>query len=129
MDIQKYQEELHSLQTQIINYQDGLSQEIDTTKIVNENCREYVTVLLDEIRQKDDLQICKDLLSFYEYSLDKIDVGDKLPETLPLNDYDSWSSNNTPIVSNRDTILQYYLYIYFEPETHIITDIYADYEY
>lgn len=129
MDIQKYQEELHSLQTQIINYQDGLSQEIDTTKIVNENCREYVTVLLDEIRQKDDLQICKDLLSFYEYSLDKIDVGDKLPETLPLNDYDSWSSNNTPIVSNRGNILQYYLYIYFKPETHIITDIYADYEY
>ena len=129
MDIQKYQEELHSLQTQIINYQDGLSQEIDTTKIVNENCREYVTVLLDEIRQKDDLQICKDLLLFYDYGLDKIDVGDKLPESLPLNDYDAWSSNNTPIISNRDTILQYYLYIYFKPETHIITDIYADYEY
>ena len=129
MDIQKYQEERNSLQTQIINYQDGLSQEIDTTKIVNENCREYVTVLLDEIRQKDDLHICKDLLLFYDYGLDKIDVGDKLPESLPLNAYDAWSSNNTPIISNRNTILQYYLYIYFEPETHIITDIYADYEY
>ena len=128
MNIQKNLEELHSLQTQIINYQDHLHQSINTTKIVNENGREYVNILLDEIRQKDDLQICKDLLLFYEYNLDKIDVGDKLPESLPLNDDDNWSSNNTPIVSNRGDILQYYLYIDFDPETHIITDIYTDYE-
>lgn len=130
MNIQKYLEELHSLQTQIINYQDSLQQSIDTTKIVNENCREYVEVLLDEIRQKDDLQICKDLLLFHQYNLDKIDVGNKLPESLMTgDDYDCWTSNNTPIVSNRGNILQYYLNIYFDPETHIITDINADYEY